>query len=163
MAIERTLEATAATSLMGNAQAIWAPKAGDPFTLQLIEAANGGLGVAVFYDYRGNPVEYDYPSWTGAAGVSDNDLVYTSPDVSLYNTHYIECTAGTVDIEVTLDGTNWNTTPAAVLLHDATAVGTYAADIASGKLGQLKMKVKKFRVRQKGATAANARGASGVV
>jgi len=162
MTIERTLDVTASTSLIGNAQAIWAPKSGDPFTMQLIEAANGGLGAAIFYDYRGNPVEYDYPSFTGAAGTNDNDLVYTSPDVSVYNTHYIECTAGTVDLEVTLDGTNWNTTPPAVLLHDATAVGTYIATIASGKIGILKMKVKKFRIRQNGATAANARGASGV-
>lgn len=163
MALETTNDGAAPKSLLGLLRALWAPKQGDPYTLQAIEAINGGLGVSIFSDYRGNPIEYDYPTFVGAIGTNDNDLVYTSPDVSAYNSHFIECTAGTVDLEVTLDGTNWNLTPPAVLLHDATAVGTYIATIASGKIGILKMKVKKFRIRQNGATPSNARGASGVM
>jgi len=112
-------------------------------------------------DYRGlYPASY-YQDFTGAAGTNDNDVVYTSGDVSSYNQHVIEATAGTVDIQVSVDGTNWNTTPAAVLLHDdvTTGGGVLSASIASGKVGILKGKYKKIRLLQNGATASNARGA----
>lgn len=110
------------------------------------------------WDYGTWPSSYYLPV-TGAAGTNDNDIVYTSGDVSTYNTHYIECTAGTVDIQVSLDGTNFNNTQAAVLLHDdvTTGGGVKILTIASGKVGILKGKFKKIKVLQNGATASNAR------
>lgn len=122
--------------------------------------SNGNAHVAVKEDYRGLYPNTYYLAFLGSAGTNDNDLVYTSPDVSAYNTHMFECTAGTIDLEVTMDGTNWQTTnPPAVLLHDATAVGTYSLTIAANKIGILKMKCKGVRVRQNGATPSNCRGA----
>lgn len=162
MAIEFST-GTFATALRGMLQALWAPKSGDSTTMQAIEATGGAIHVAVQYDYRGNPPETKFLQIAAASGVNDNDILFTSPDVSEYNTHYIESTVGTVDLEVSLDGTNWNTaSPPAVLLHDATAVGTYSLTIGANKIGILNMKVTKFRVRQNGATAATARAASGV-
>lgn len=105
-----------------------------------------------------------YIPFTGTAGVNDNDVVYTSTDVSLYDIHVIECTAGTVDIQVTVDGTNYNTTQAAVMLHDdiTTGGGVRILTIASGKIGILRGKYKGIKVLQNGATASNARGGHGV-
>lgn len=105
-----------------------------------------------------------YLSAAGTVGVNDNDVVYTSPDVSMYSTHSIECTVGTVDIQVTLDGTNWNTTQAAVLLHDdvTTGGGVKVLTIAAGKIGSLKGKYKNIRILQNGATASNCRIFHGV-
>lgn len=101
-----------------------------------------------------------YLSYTGTAGTNDNDVVYTSTDISMYDYHTIECTAGTVDIQVTVDGTNYNTTPAAVMLHDdvTTGGGVRSATIASGKVGILRGKFKGIKLLQNGATASNARG-----
>lgn len=110
-------------------------------------------------DYRGQYPQTWRLEFTGAVGTNDNDTVYTSPDISMYDTHYIEGTAGTVDVQVSVDGTNFNTTPAVVQLHDATASATYSATIASGKLGILRGKYKAIKILQNGATAANARGA----
>lgn len=109
-------------------------------------------------DYRGAFPETWFLPFTGQAGTNDNDVVYTSPDISGYGRTVIECTAGTVDIEVSVDGTNWNSTPPAVLLHDATAVGTFSLTIANGKIGIYVARFKKIRVKQNGATASNARG-----
>lgn len=118
------------------------------------------VGGQLFED--GKPVVQvgGYSVITGqVAGVSDNDLCYTSGDVSDFAVTVIEAVTGTVDLEVTLDGTYWNTTPPAVLLHDATASGTYSTTIAAGKIGILKGRYKGVRVRQNGATAATIRGA----
>ena len=105
-----------------------------------------------------------YLDLLGTVGVNDNDVVYTSPDVSAYNVHIIECTAGTVDIQVSVDGTNFNTTHAAVLLHDdvTLAGGVFVVTIASGKVGILRGKYRKIKILQNGATASNARGGHGV-
>lgn len=105
-----------------------------------------------------------YLSYTGTAGTNDNDVVYTSTDISAYDFHTIECTAGTVDIQVTVDGTNYNTTQAAVMLHDdvTTGGGVRSVTIASGKVGILRGKYKGIKILQNGATASNARGGHSV-
>lgn len=153
MATETQLDASAATVLKGLLQALWGPKVGDATILQLVEVINGALATTPTLNST---------VFTGAAGTNDNDIIYTSGDVSTFNEITIECTAGTIDLEVSLDGTNFNATPPAVLLADATAVGTYSLTIANGKIGILRMHVKKFRIRQNGATAANARGLIGM-
>ena len=122
------------------------------------DAAN----VAIQVDYRGLYPEAYYLEFVGIAGVSDNDVIYTSPDVSGYNVHYVQATAGTIDIDVTLDGTNWIAAVAAVSLITTTPA-TRVVEAASGVCLELKGKFKRIRVLQKGATASNARGAHGVI
>ena len=153
MATEIQLDTSALTVLKGLFQALWGPKVGDPKILQLIEVINGALATTPTLNST---------AFTGAAGTNDNDIIYTSEDISTFNEITIEATAGTVDIEVSLDGTNYNATPVAVLLADATAVGTYNLTITAGKIGILRMHVKKFRIRQNGAVASNARGLIGM-
>jgi hypothetical protein len=64
-----------------------------------------------------------------------------------------------------VDGTNWNATAAAMLLHDdvTTGGGVKSLTAASGKVGLLHGKYKKIRVLQNGATASNVRGGHGVI
>lgn len=130
--------------------------------VELRTRADGVQEVAVI-DSSANPQNY-YLSALGAQGTNDNDVVYTSPDVTPFGTHTIECTVGTVDIQVTLDGTNWNTTQAAVLLHDdvTTGGGVKVLTIAAGKVGILRGKYKNIRVLQTGAVASNCRVFHGV-
>ena len=107
-------------------------------------------------DYRGvYPASY-HLQVTGAAGTNDNDVVYTSGDITTYNVHYVEATAGTVDVDVSIDGTNWIAAVAGVSLVTTTPA-TRAIDAASGVCLRIEGKFKKLRVNQKGAVASNAR------
>jgi hypothetical protein len=130
-------------------------------TLQRVTVDSAGY-IGIGADYRGVYPEAWYLEFTGVAGVSDNDVIYTSPDVSGYNVHYIECTAGTIDVDVSLNGTNWIAAVAGVSLVTTTP-GTRVIDAASGVCLEIRGKFKAIRVLQKGATASNARGAHGVV
>lgn len=122
-----------------------------------IQVADNGSGyTSVQADYRGvYPASY-YLNATGTAGTNDNDVVYTSNDITTYNTHYVECTAGTIDVDVSLDGTNYIAAVAGVSLVTTTPA-TRAIDAASGVCLRIEGKFKKLRVNQKGATASNAR------
>ena len=103
-----------------------------------------------------------YLNWTGVAGGADNAVVYLSPDVSAYNVHYVEATAGTVDVDVSLDGTNFIAAVAGVSLITTTPA-TRVIEAASGVCLEIQGKFKAIRVNQKGATASNARGAHAVI
>ena len=48
---------------------------------------------------------------TGIAGVSDNDIVLETTDVSHFETFTLMSTAGAMDVFVSLDGTNFTTAP----------------------------------------------------
>ncbi len=105
-----------------------------------------------------------YVEWAGTAGAADNTLIYTSGDVSAFNYHSISVTGtDAADVEVTLDGTTWNI--ASTLLADdvTTGGGVNVITIPTGKLGILKGKFKGVRVRQDGATDADAFGAHGII
>jgi hypothetical protein len=97
-----------------------------------------------------------YSVHTGVAGADDNDVIYTSGDISDYDVHYIERTAGTVDVDVSFDGTNW---VPAVAMRDlaATASGTFVVSLGANKAGELRGRFAKLRVNQAGGTASNAR------
>lgn len=127
-----------------------------------LRSTDRALHQYVAADFRGPYPESWYLEFLGTAGVLDNDVVYTSPDVSGYNVHYIEAIAGTIDIDVTLDGTNWIPAVAAVSLVTTTPA-TRVVEAASGVCLELRGKFKKIRVLQKGAVASNARGAHGVI
>jgi len=128
-----------------------------------ILADPSGALIASIATNNANAQNY-YLTAIGTQGVSDNDIIYTSPDISAYSSHSIEGTVGTVDIQVTLDGTNWNTTQAAVTLHDdvTTGGGIKVLTIAVGKIGLLKGKFKNIRILQSGAVASNCRVFHGV-
>jgi hypothetical protein len=67
---------------------------------------------------------------TGSAGTNDNDVIYTSGDITDYDLHYIECTAGTVSWDLSFDGTNWVADCAGSSVK-ATASATWVVTIAS--------------------------------
>jgi len=93
---------------------------------------------------------------TGAAQ-TNNTVIYTSNDVSIYNTHSIENTSTTdpVDVYVSVDGTNYATLAASVSLHDdvTTGGGVKVVTIPAGKIGVLTGKFRKIQVLKDGATA----------
>ena len=64
-------------------------------------------------------------------------------------------------MEISVDGTNYNSTAMSVLLHNATAVDTQALSITAGLIGTFKGKFKTFRVKQSGAVATTVRGSFG--
>lgn len=135
------------------------------------------------YEYHGSTVGWDkthsggktltVPDWAnqlfaqdrytdtvGAAGTNDNDVIYASGDVSGYNYHIIEATAGTVSIDITIDGTNW-IADVAVTDIVTTTPATRVVTLASGSVGILEGKFKNIRILQSGDTASNARVAHG--
>lgn len=123
--------------------------AGNPAANVVVAEISNGWGY-------GNWPNTLYVDAAGSAGTNDDDVVYTANDVSMYNTHYVECTAGTIDVDVSIDGTNWI---AAVVGRNivTTGVFTQVNEAASGVCLEIKGKFRKLRVNQKGATASNAR------
>jgi len=105
-----------------------------------------------------------YIEWAGTAGAADNALIYASGNVSRFNYHTIAVTGtNSADVEATIDGTTWHVV-ATVLADDVTTGGGIAViTIPTGKLCILKGKFKQIRVRQDGATDANAFGAHGTI
>ena len=93
---------------------------------------------------------------TGTAGNADNAVIYTSGDVTDYDVHYIECTAGTVSWDVSLDGTNWIADCAGSSLK-ATASATWVVTVAATNAVRVPGVFAKIRVLQSGGTASNAR------
>ena len=91
---------------------------------------------------------------TSAAGAADNAVLYTSPDVSKFNYHIIDNRSGeSVDVWVSIDGTNYSQTAASVRLIDdvTTGDGINVIDIATTKTGILRGKFRNVRIIQKGA------------
>jgi hypothetical protein len=93
---------------------------------------------------------------TGAAGTNDNDVIYTSGDVSDYDVHYIECIAGTVSWDISFDGVNFVADAVGSSLKSLTSA-TWVVTIASGGAVRVPGAFKAIRVLQAGATASNAR------
>lgn len=100
--------------------------------------------------------------WSGTAGTNDNDEVFKSQDVSGYTDHYFVCSAGEVDIEVSIDGTSYIRHPVETRVNNGTASTVTANDVAvaSGEIGRIQGRFRNFRVLQKGGSASNAYGAS---
>jgi len=82
-----------------------------------------------------------------AADATDNTVIYTSGDVSMYNYHTIECVSATdpVTVQVSIDGTSWS--------GDFAITGVTATpSIATGEFGVLAGKFQKIRVLKNGTT-----------
>lgn len=150
------------TAIFGGGTAAAFGRTSDGVDTQVLVAPDSATSTEVLRN-NANAQNY-YLTAIGTQGTNDNDVVYTSADVTPYGSHSIECTVGVVDIQVTLDGTNWNTTQAAVLLHDdvTTGGGIKVLTIAAGKIGLLTGKFKNIRVLQNGAVASNCRVFHGV-
>jgi len=89
----------------------------------------------------------------GIAGVSDNDIVIELDDVQRFNSFSFQSAAGAMDVDVSLDGANFNLAVAfkdMASLTPATRVIATVADL----LYQYDGNIKAIRIRQKGATAA---------
>lgn len=99
-------------------------------------------------NYRGKTLEV-----LGVDGVNDNDIVIELDSVGKFDRFMLSSTAGAMDVDVSLDGTNFIT---AVALEDekSTTPGTRVSVTAAGGLYLFQGPVKAIRVRQAGATAA---------
>lgn len=89
--------------------------------------------------------------FTGTSA-SDNELALTATGVEGFSLFQIMTTAGAVDVEVTLDGSNWSTVVMALEDQGATASTTYVVVTAANRLYQFKGKFAGVRLRQNGAT-----------
>lgn len=105
-------------------------------------------------EFKATP--YINNSATGGAQ-TDNTIVYTSSDISIYNQHVIENTSATdpVDVYVSLDGTNYLALAASVSLHDdvTTGGGIKVVTIPAGKAGILEGVYSTIQVLKDGITA----------
>ena len=88
----------------------------------------------------------------GIAGTGDNAIVMELDNCERWNEFAIISTAGAMDVDVSLDGTNF---AAAVALIDGTSAtpATRVVVTAASRVYTFQGTVKAFRVRQNGATA----------
>lgn len=91
----------------------------------------------------------------GNVGSADGAVVYSSKqDLSDYPEHIIQCTVGTLNVLVSLDGSNF----VAVAVDDMTvAPMVQVLTVAAGKVVRLRMRVRAIRLTQNGTTASNGR------
>lgn len=89
---------------------------------------------------------------TGESSSSDTELVFTTSDVSQYRSFVLMSTAGAMDVEVTLDGTNWITAPLSLIDYGATTTDPVIVTVA-GRLYGFPGQFKQVRCRQNGVTA----------
>lgn len=89
--------------------------------------------------------------WTGIAGVSDNDIVIETRDVSRLDTYQVSCNSGSFDVFVN-DGNQWLTDP--LSLADLGAVTVDPVIIGTGLRNfGFRGFYSKIRVRQNNVTA----------
>lgn len=88
-------------------------------------------------------------------GTNDNDVLFTTGDISRYDACSLMSTDGAVDVFVSLDGTNYST--AALSLQDfgASTNDPVLLTVADRVYGFV-IKARNIRVLQNGATAASA-------
>lgn len=127
-----------------------------------IGITNDALNVSI--QGRSFPEQW-YVQADGAVGTNDEDTIYESGDVSMYNCHIIEnmsAGAGALEVLVSIDGTNYSSTPVGVEIMSNATDALKDVSVAQNEVGILRGKFAKILVRQNGATAADARVAHGV-
>lgn len=93
-------------------------------------------------------------NFTCTASVNDNDVICSIIDDALhYDTWVLGSTAGAMDVEVSLDGTNYLATVIALLDMTSTTPATMVVVTTAGKPAAFRGKFRAIRVRQNGATA----------
>ena len=90
--------------------------------------------------------------WAGIAGVSDNDIVLETTDVSHFNTFTLMSTAGPMDVDISLDGVNFTTAPLSMADLGSTSTAPVIVT-AAARLYGFRGNYKLIRVRQATATA----------
>lgn len=88
-------------------------------------------------------------------GTNDNDVLFTTGDVSRYDACTIMSTTGAVDVFVSLDGTNYATSPLSMQDMGATSTNPVVVTSALRVYGFV-VKARKIQVMQNGATGAAA-------
>lgn len=89
------------------------------------------------------------------SGANDNDVLFTTGDISRYDACTIMSTTGAVDVFVSLDGTNYATS--ALSLQDMGATSTDPVLVtAADRVYGFVVKARRIQVLQNGATAAAA-------
>lgn len=96
----------------------------------------------------------EYVAYSGV-GVSDNDLLFTTGAMGKFDACMLMSTAGSVDVEVSIDGTNFSTSALSLQDFGASTNDPVLFTVANRVYGFVG-KYSKIRVRQNGATAATA-------
>ena len=85
-------------------------------------------------------------------GTNDDDVLLTVEDAREFDTFILMSTDGAVDVQVTLDGTNWSTAPLSLTDMGATTSDPVIVTVADRVYG-FRGVVRGVRVLQNGATA----------
>jgi len=93
--------------------------------------------------------------YEGGIGVSANDVVVQTADVSPFDTFLLMTTAGAAQILASLDGTNYATAPLSLTDMGATTSDPVIVT-AANRIYRVRGKFKRLRVTQNGATAVTA-------
>ena len=105
-----------------------------------------------------------YLEWAGTAGSNDNDVIYTSGDVSMYNYHAITVSGtNSADVYVSVDGTTYDVMSVQLTSDVTTGGGIRVITIPTGSTGYFTGKFKNVRVIQDGPTDSDAVGAHSVL
>lgn len=91
----------------------------------------------------------------GIAGTGDNAIVIELDDVSRFDMFSLMSSNGAMDVDVSLDGTNFTLGTAALALEDkhSTTPGTRVVVTAADRVYYFEGNYKSVRVRQNGAVA----------
>ena len=99
-------------------------------------------------DWRGNYPNTWYLEAVNIAGAANDDVIYTSGDVSMYNEHTIQNeSGGNISVQVSVDGTNWST-DIGVWRPQNVADELLDTPLADTHLGVIKGKYKAIRILQ---------------
>lgn len=95
-----------------------------------------------------------YARYSGT-GVNDNDVLFTTNDLTRFDSCMLMSISGAVDVQASLDGTNFTT--ASLSLQDFGGTSTaYVLVTVAGRMYGLVGKFAKLRILQSGGTASNA-------
>jgi len=98
-------------------------------------------------DQQGNDLRF-----IGGTGVSANDVVVQTGDISLYDTFLVMTTAGAAQVLASLDGTNYATAPLSLTDMGATTSDPVIVT-AANRIYRVRGTFSKLKVTQNGATA----------
>lgn len=93
-------------------------------------------------------------NYSCVAGVNAGDVIASITDDALHNdTWELASTGGAMDVEVSLDGSNYLATKLALLDLTSTTPSTMVTFTTAGKAAAFRGKFRAIRVKQNGATA----------
>lgn len=87
------------------------------------------------------------------SGTNDGDIVIQLDNIESFDTYMLQSTAGSMEVFVSLDGTNYSTAPLSLLDLGANTAITLALSTTANRTFAFRGKYKSIRVQQNGATA----------